>query len=261
MRTNARGFTLIELLIAMVIGMIVLAGIVGAYRAQQRSRTNQIMVLEMQQNARAALALMRREIRMANYDPLGGAVEGFSAARADTLTFSFDANADSDDADEGERITYGLANPDDGILGREGEEDAGFDTLAFDIHALGFAYAVDMDGDGMPDTYGGGVSDPIIWLYDSNGDGVLDRHLDTNQDGLINANDNPGGGSAAAFFTPLPPLNRICAVQIWLLARTRSPLPEEAESTTYVVGDRHIGTNDRFKRILLTGTVQVRNPS
>ena len=198
---------------------------------------------------------------MANYNPLRGAVEGFSAARGDTLTFSFDANADGDDADEGERITYGLVNPDGGILGREGEEGAGFDTLAFDIHALGLAYAVDMDGDGMPDTYGGGVSDPIIWLFDSTGDGALDRHLDTNQDGLINENDNPGGASAAAFFTGPPALDRICGVQIWLLARTRSPLPEAAESTTYVVGDRHIVTNDRFKRILLTGTVQVRNPS
>lgn len=289
-RTNPKGFTLIELMIAMVIGLILLAGIVTSYRAQQSSRTTQQMVLEMQQGTRAALALMRREIRMTNYNPLAhdgldnnhdghvddaaeGSVRGFVSARAGSITFTFDLNENGKDTDADESITYGFFNGTDAnsdgiadagaaILGREGRLGDGFQPLAYDIHAVAFAYAVDQDDDGQLDTYGGGVSAPIIWLYDSNGDGTLDRHLDTNQDGGIDEGDVAGGRDAKTdgAVTAYPTLGDIRAVRIWLLARTRSPASDPPEARTYVVGGQHIPVNDRYKRILLTGIVQCRNP-
>lgn len=66
------GFTLIELLVAMAISTIVATGIFTAYKNQQDAQLAQQQIVEMQQNLRAALYIMTREIRMAGYDPDGG---------------------------------------------------------------------------------------------------------------------------------------------------------------------------------------------
>jgi prepilin-type N-terminal cleavage/methylation domain-containing protein len=67
---NRYGFTLIELMIAMVIGLIVMVVIYSMYRSHQRAQVTQQLVVDMQQNGRAAVALMTREIRMAGYNPI-----------------------------------------------------------------------------------------------------------------------------------------------------------------------------------------------
>jgi hypothetical protein len=207
-------------------------------------------------------------------DPGESNVQGFVTARADTLQFTFDLNADGDDSDANESITYGFYNGDDGDgdgsadagaapLGREHQTGAGFQNLAFDIEAVAFAYAFDADTDGALDTYGGAVQRGIIWAHDSDNDGMLDRHLDTNADGVIDEMDTAGGedlvgsGWAAAPIT----LNRIRGVQIWLLARTRNPIQADQNANSYVLGSRRIVTNDHFRRILLNGVAYVRNPS
>jgi type IV pilus assembly protein PilW len=64
-----KGFTLPELMIAMAVGSIIMAVIYSTYQAQQKSYTTQHLGVEMQQNIRAAMSLMKREIRMAGYDP------------------------------------------------------------------------------------------------------------------------------------------------------------------------------------------------
>ena len=65
---NNLGFTLIELMIAMVIACIVAAAIMMSFDSQQKTQVNQQLVVEMQQDARAALYLMQQDIRMAGYD-------------------------------------------------------------------------------------------------------------------------------------------------------------------------------------------------
>ena len=64
---NKKGFTLIELLIAMVVASIVMASIYAVYRSQTAAHRTQQLVVQMQQNMRAALYLLEREIRMAGY--------------------------------------------------------------------------------------------------------------------------------------------------------------------------------------------------
>ena len=65
---NNYGFTLLELMIAMVIASIVAAAIMMSFDSQQKTQVNQQLVVEMQQDARAALYLMQQDIRMAGYD-------------------------------------------------------------------------------------------------------------------------------------------------------------------------------------------------
>ena len=65
----AAGFTLIELMVAMLLGLIVIAGVSSVFLANQRTyRTNQALG-EVQDNSRVAFELMARDIRGAGLNP------------------------------------------------------------------------------------------------------------------------------------------------------------------------------------------------
>lgn len=61
------GFTLVELLIAMALGIIILAVIFSAFKSQHDSYSVQSQVSMTQQNLRAALYMITREIQMAGH--------------------------------------------------------------------------------------------------------------------------------------------------------------------------------------------------
>ena len=67
---RAAGFSLVELLVAMAIGLVVLGSLYGVFTLQNKTFGNQEQIVEMQQNTRAAMDMMSREIRMAGYDPV-----------------------------------------------------------------------------------------------------------------------------------------------------------------------------------------------
>ena len=73
---NNKGFTLIEMMISMAIGLVILTAIAGTFTLQTRQNSAEEQLGYMQQNVRAALDLMIREIQMAKYDP---AATAFSA--------------------------------------------------------------------------------------------------------------------------------------------------------------------------------------
>jgi hypothetical protein len=244
----------------------------------------------MQQNARSTLAFMRREIRMAGYAPRAvngidddgdtgideadeSVVNGFQTVRADRLNFTMDINNnantyvdDGDDLDDNENITYrfnaaddaggdGIADAGAAVLMRDG--GGGLQPLAYDVHAVAFAYAFDVDGDGALDTYAGGPGGIVVWAFDSDDDGTLDRHLDTNMDGLIDEDDTAGGANLATAVA----INNVRAVQIWILTRSQVPMKgHRAVAQSFVVGPRHISANDGFKRAVFNSMITVRNP-
>jgi type IV pilus assembly protein PilW len=216
----------------------------------------------------------------------------FAGPHAVKMTMDIHNNNDRKHTDTDEIIRYGFANiydtDSDGIadLNKGGAAPLGRATgagspqpMAEDIQAVAFAYAYNYD-DGAPvdsldsqlDTSPGGN---VIWAFDSNGDRLLDRVLDTNDDGAITTGDTPGGQDliGAGWETAYVPLTRIRAVRIWLLARSRVPLRNYADTAIYVVGDKHIDARDsnrdgvvdgsdkidKFKRRLLTATIHCRN--
>lgn len=75
--TAENGFTLVEVLIAMLVGAFIGATILSVYHTQSRVYTSQQAVVEMQQNARAALNQLAKDIRKAGYDPESSASAGF----------------------------------------------------------------------------------------------------------------------------------------------------------------------------------------
>lgn len=289
-----KGFTLIELLIAMVVASVVMAGVYAAFDLQQKSHAQQQQVVDIQQNVRAALCLMERDIRLVGHNPTGAAGIGILTAGPHSFRFTLDihdgidnngdgstdefgevgfADGNADDSDED--ITFGFLATADGD--NDGIADAGAaplirtfpapplpvtfsnGRLAENIQAMGFAYAYDNDGDDQLDITPGGN---VIWAVDSDGDGDLDVLLDTDDDGDVDTDDSDGGIdlNSAGFLLPTNiPFDRIRAVKIWLLARTASPVRGHLNNRTYVVGDKKVACNDSFPRRLMTVRVKCRN--
>ena len=156
------GFTLIELLVAMAISGIVMAGVYSVFYTQQKSSRAQEQVSAMQQNLRAGMYFMMREISMAGYDPpdptiqppVGDAGAGINIANVAELEFTADHNDDGDcdnippGNDPNEKIRYALTNDADGDgiadgspcnLGRE-IWGGGLQPVAENIDALNFVY-------------------------------------------------------------------------------------------------------------------------
>ena len=202
-----KGFTLPELMIAMAVGSIIMAVIYSTYQAQQKSYTTQHLAVEMQQNIRAAMTLMKREIRMAGYDPTESGTAGISSAAGNLIQFSFDNNnnddeniEDGDTNDQDENLRYGFTTGDgdsDGIaddgaesLYRIDANGSRTEVIAYDIQGIAFAYAFDDDGDGQLDTSPGGN---VIWAMDTDDDDLLDSVLDDTDNGVIDAADAEGG--------------------------------------------------------------------
>ena len=266
MKAGQKGFSLVELLVAMLISGLVMSAIYTVFNMQRKSYYVQDQVAEMQQNLRSALEMVSREVRMAGYDPSDAA----TCATIDTATdgrlkifMDLVGNGDCDDANE--EVEFGFSDgndPDfDGLvaaaeggaaeLGREtGGTGTGFDSLAENIHAIGFAYAYDFDGDGDEETDATGR---IIWAR--SGAGGTWWNLDANDDGVIDVSDAGGSvdtGDAANEAD-------IRAVRIWILARASAEDLDFTNTATYVVGINVITPNDHYRRRLLEYNVRCRN--
>ena len=141
--TSSQGFTLIELLVYIAVSGVVLGSIFTAYIGQLQAHATQRQIVDMQQNLRAALYMMDREIKMAGYNPSGASGIGISVAETDRLAFLMDYTGASNGPAMGElqqAVDYTFSG-DTGNLLRNGA------VMALNIDALDFVY---LDEDGTP---------------------------------------------------------------------------------------------------------------
>jgi type IV pilus assembly protein PilW len=134
---NARGFTLVEMVIAMAVGLIVLFLLYDLFEAESKQYNTQEAIVEMQQNARAAMDMLTTEARMAGYDPTSAAAAGINAFAANSLTFTQDLNGDKDVTDPNETITYAYNA---GNMRITRDTGGGAQPFAENIEALNFTY-------------------------------------------------------------------------------------------------------------------------
>ncbi len=228
-RKTSNGFTLVELMITVAISGVIIAAIYSAYITQQRIYLAQEQVAEMQQNIRAAINMMAREIRMAGCDPTRAAGAGITTASVGQISFTQDTNGDTDTTDSGERIDYGFRVADDAL--RDGVPDN------------------DADGDGVPDavslrrqTYGPTGVGSGYQAIAENIQGLESRYLDS---------------ANAVTATPAD----IRSVQISILACAGRSDQNFTNTTTYTTasGVNWGPFNDNFRRRLLITTIQCRN--
>ena len=74
-----QGFTLIELLVAMAVALVIIAALSSAFIIQRKTYKAQEQIAEMTQNARAAIDMMTREIRLTGYGTPGSATSNLSS--------------------------------------------------------------------------------------------------------------------------------------------------------------------------------------
>jgi len=140
------GFTLLEVLIAIFITSFVIYAIYSVYDTQQRSYVRQEEVAQMQQNVRAGMHFLGRDVRSAGYDPTGDSGAGIMVANTDGINMTMDFTEDGDVTDfvENEDITYALAG---GNLTRDKKDGNGAVVIAEKIDVLDFVY---LDGSSPP---------------------------------------------------------------------------------------------------------------
>ena len=150
----SHGFTLVELMIAMAIFSIASAALYASYQAQQNSYHTQEQVSDMQQNLRAALFFIDRDIKMAGYDPREKADAASNANNiAHVAEFRFARDTDGDGViQNGEYVRYALTNDANGDgmadgapchLGREtgiAPSNSGLEPVADNIDAMELVY-------------------------------------------------------------------------------------------------------------------------
>lgn len=107
MRRGHPGFTLLELLVGVTITFTVLTAVYTAFLTNQTTFSRGKNNIEVQQNARLAMELLTRDIRMVGYDPSGvlaGCAQptALQVGGANTLTFL----ADVTDTGVTDKVTY-----------------------------------------------------------------------------------------------------------------------------------------------------------
>ena len=135
-RRREGGFTLINLLVSMGISGIVLSAVTTTFVSQSQSYDAQEQVVEMQQNARAAMDIMTREIRMAGYSPTGASLVGVHH-HSDKIHIRADitGNGNTNDPNEDIKYSYDAAN-----LRIERDAKAGIQPFADNIQVFTMAY-------------------------------------------------------------------------------------------------------------------------
>ncbi len=219
---SIRGFTLVELLVAMMVALLAMAAIYSTFLNQHRSYRIQEETAEMQQNLRAAMLYMEREIRMAGCDPMGAADAGIIKAERDLIRFTEDvrgnssgSDPDGDTDDPNEDITYSLKGKN--LVKNTG---GGNHMVAQNIDAVDFVY---LDGSSPPHV----LNDPLI-----SGDVPADK------------------------------INQIRSVEITIVARTQNPLLPSKNRTVYLNqrGTTILPPqNDHVSRRCLTTRIKCRN--
>ena len=268
---NKSGFTLVELLVAMAISSVVMAAIYATYSVQLRSHVTQKKVVEMHQNARAAMYILERELRVAGYDPLRSGVPRITAAQIHAITFTMDTTGGEAD---------GLDNDDDGLTDEPGEPD-GDTNDAFE--QISYRLSDDANNDGIADSldcslqrqYWDGaalVTNPDDTNTSNDIDALNFVYLDEDGNDLIDYTLTPPQVPDGVMATP-DRRDEIRSVQITIVARAgqneRQGLPGNTQDTKVYMNQQGRpgddwdvvlpAPNDKYRRIVLTADVKCRN--
>lgn len=259
-----RGFTLVELMVTVAVFGIVLTGVYSVYQAQLRSHYTQQEIMDMQQNIRAAMYLMEREIKMAGLNPTGANNVGITVADAHTVSFNMDFTGgfnDGDDDDDDGVIDEGVNGIDDNGNGLvdEADEAEWCDGDVNDVNEqVVYALSNDLDfngvNDGLPtENNDGGTCD--LWR---NGE-LLALNIDALNFVYLD-------GNGALLAAPVADTTQIRSIQVSMVARSGSNPSSfshnyaDTQSYQNQQGDIILSQqDDSFRRVLMAMEVKCRN--
>ncbi len=235
--TGRYGFTLVELMITMVISSLIVAAIYSAYLTQNRVYNAQQSVAEMQQNLRAGLGLMIRDIRMAGYDKFNSASAGF----VDNVNFSNGGALNETVFSSATQIAFTADLDSDGTID-QATEDINGDGNTDMTEMEQFSYRLNVTGDLQRYSTTTGA---IEWY-------AVAEHIDSIEFNYLDSDGNI-----------TTDLNNISEVQVSILARARQPDRKFTNNMIYTpasgVANNWGPYNDNFRRRLLITTINCRN--
>jgi type IV pilus assembly protein PilW len=235
LRCSNQGFTMVELLVAMVVSLLALAAIYSTFLAQHRSYQVQEETADMQQNIRAAMYYMQREIRMAGSNPfktLPLSSFGITAASQTSITFTEDVRGPLAGAPP-------VPGPPDGDVGDPDE------TITYDLNGTNLRRTDNMVIPVTPQV----VAQNIDWLDFVYLDGANPPNVIPFVGGVI----------------PAANLNQIRSIEITIVARTNDPLLYGALNNNVYWNQQGTASwtppapGDRVSRRRLTAKIHCRN--
>ena len=125
------GFTLVELLITLAISSLVLTAVYKVFISNNMIYLKQIEITKIEQNMRAAMNMMIRNIRMSGYKDQNDAITGFNSTLSNSTIVAFNY----EDADNSKKnIQYYFDSSQKRIENKDGH------AIAYNIGGLKFEY-------------------------------------------------------------------------------------------------------------------------
>jgi prepilin-type N-terminal cleavage/methylation domain-containing protein len=105
------GFTLVELLIVMVLSLVLVGTAFMAYLAQNKTGNEQAKVVALQQDIRAVMDMIDRDMRNSGSNKTGGSILAIDAADSSATSVGFDMDLDwnGTNGQAGENVRYWLS--------------------------------------------------------------------------------------------------------------------------------------------------------
>lgn len=231
------GFSLVELMLATAITVFVMASAYAVHSVNQKSQVVQDEVTVLQQNLRAAMLTLTRDIREAGCDPKEVSGASIVTATPGQIRFTRDISghavnpnsADGDVLDLNEDLIFGI--------------DPAVDT--------------DADPDGIPDA---ALVGNLTRNDVNDGTGIF-QPIAQNIERLEFTYLDEDGGAIAMPITSQADINRIRAVQVSLLVRSADQDQHFLNASTYTTASGTVWGpfNDTFRRRFIATTIKCRN--
>ena len=153
------GFTLMELLVAVTLSLIAMAAIYSAYVTQQRAYQTTQDMTAIQQNLRAGMYFLEKDLRMAGYDPLDSGSFGFTNMAAQSFKYTWDADEDGFLDPATEYVIYKFESPEPTLERDRG--DGSFNDIASEISNITFYY---YDSSGVTAVTTGSIRTVLVYM-------------------------------------------------------------------------------------------------
>lgn len=205
--SNNEGFTLIELMISLFISALIMGGVMVVNKSQKETYAAQLEVAQMQQNIRAGLSIMLRDLRMAGYDPKKTGVAGFITSG------SFDGTSVDSDASQ---IAFTMDIDENGSIDSSSSVDRNGDGNVDMADLEEIAYRLNANGE--------------LQKYSSSTGAIKWQTIAENIEGLeFNYLNDTGAGSST-------PGSTTRYVQVSILAQAENPDNNFEINTNYTTG-------------------------
>jgi prepilin peptidase dependent protein B len=131
-----RGFTLIELMISMLIGLIILAAVIGMFVTMVKADNDYLKSIRLNQELRAAMSLITRDLRRSGYNGtasatvIAGTANPFQEMATTTtcVIYAYDVNNNGINDGNSERFGFRLSLNGVAIESRESGENCAATT-------------------------------------------------------------------------------------------------------------------------------------